>query len=144
MSQNNAPLYEKCQHCHLFIEENHVEPGNPHGLALYIHLHRGDEADEAIIETHDAEPSGQIATIEAWKQFGPVEMLKRFWETESHWLTVTSESDEPTIIPHRSESEALETLRINFGVNRSVPDDEVVDEVRAQGIDAHIIIFSIA
>lgn len=83
MPQNDAPLYEKCQHCHLFVEENHVEPGNPLDLALHIHMHRGDEADEEIIATHDAEPSGQIATIETWKEFGPTAMLKRFWEFEN-------------------------------------------------------------
>lgn len=77
-------LYEKCKHCHLFIEDN--SPGNnPADMAAnggdiadWVHLNRGDEADEAIEETHNAEPSGLIATLNVWKKFGPPAMIARF------------------------------------------------------------------
>lgn len=76
-------LHEKCQHCHLFIEENLQpgdEPGHPSidGLAAYIHHERGDEADELITSNHDAEPSGEIATLEVWRRYGPLDMRLRF------------------------------------------------------------------
>lgn len=67
-------LYEKCARCHLFIEENYAGEG----CAPYVHLHRGDEADEALDSTHDAVPSGQRATIDEWKRVGPPAMLARF------------------------------------------------------------------
>jgi hypothetical protein len=68
---------EKCAHCHLFVESNDAVSVEQ-GFAEYIHLSRGDEADEAIEGTHEAKPSGLIATLDTWKQFGPLEMRKRF------------------------------------------------------------------
>jgi hypothetical protein len=77
MTTTEQPLYEKCAHCHLFIEANY-NPDDTPGLAEYVHLHRGDDADEQIDETHEAKPSGQVATLAAWKQYGPPEMRARF------------------------------------------------------------------
>lgn len=72
-----GPLYEKCAHCHLFIEANDDAVDDP-TLAAYLHLSRGDEADEAIESTHDAAPSGDRRTIADWKQSGPAAMRARF------------------------------------------------------------------
>jgi hypothetical protein len=77
MTTTEQPLYEKCAHCHLFIEANY-DPDDTTGLAEYIHLHRGDEADEQIDDTHAATPSGEVATLAAWKKYGPPEMRARF------------------------------------------------------------------
>jgi hypothetical protein len=66
----DQPLYEKCAGCHLFIE--------PMNEVLYDHLHRGDDADEAIIATHEAKPSGMVATLTTWRAHGPAAMRERF------------------------------------------------------------------
>lgn len=71
--------YEKCAHCHLFVEPNDVEG---EGFAEYVHLTRGDEADELIESTHEAQPSGEIHTLEWWKEWGPAEMVVRFTEAD--------------------------------------------------------------
>jgi hypothetical protein len=71
----DTPTYEKCGACHLFVERN--EAGGE-GVAEWIHLHRGDEADEIIDGSHDACPSGQIHSLHYWKQHGPEPMLDRF------------------------------------------------------------------
>jgi hypothetical protein len=68
-------LYEKCQHCHLFVFENTSE--GP-GVAEYVHSSRGDAADDRIESTHDAEPSGLVANLATWMVFGPAEMRERF------------------------------------------------------------------
>lgn len=70
----SAAMYEKCLHCHLFVEPNGEGPE----FAEYIHLHRGDDADERIDESHEAKPSGFIASLDAWKVFGPSMMRERF------------------------------------------------------------------
>lgn len=74
--------YEKCAQCHLFIELNpdHFDiDSNPvAGIAMFEHLHRGDAADEAIVSTHEATPSGQIHTISEWQSIGPAKMRARF------------------------------------------------------------------
>lgn len=75
----DEPLYEKCADCHLFVEPNDVEPiEGMSDIAPYIHLHRGDEADEALDETHEAKPSGMKANIATWKAYGPQAMKERF------------------------------------------------------------------
>ena len=43
-----------------------------------MHLHRGDEADEALDEKHEARPSGMLATLDVWRRYGPPEMRVRF------------------------------------------------------------------
>lgn len=63
-------LYEQCNRCHLFIE--HDDNG-------YAHLHRGDVADEALDESHEAEPSGKIHTLAWWRINGPQAMKDRFY-----------------------------------------------------------------
>lgn len=70
---------EKCKHCHLFIEGNaSFEDSTPElPIARYVHLSRGDDADEAL-ENHEAEPSGMIATLKTWRAYGPREMRARF------------------------------------------------------------------
>ena len=71
------PQYEKCAHCHLFVVPNDDHKTDP-ALAAYDHLHRGDAADEAIISTHDAAPSGEIHNLDWRINNGPDEMLDRF------------------------------------------------------------------
>lgn len=71
----DSPMYQKCAKCHLFIEGNWT---GGEGVALFEHLHRGDDADEAIISTHDAWPSGQSHTLDWWREHGPAEMRARF------------------------------------------------------------------
>lgn len=63
-------LYEKCRHCHLFIESD--------GVAGYEHLHRGDDMDERLDADHAAESSGLIATLPTWRVYGPLKMRERF------------------------------------------------------------------
>ena len=72
--------YEKCADCHLFIEEN--DTGGDASLAEYVHLHRGDEADDALDASHEARPSGQIKTLDTWKRTGPPEMIARFKDAD--------------------------------------------------------------
>lgn len=92
-------LAEKCKHCHLFIEENASltgmtpEAAREFRVAEFLHLYRGDDADEKIEGTHDAEPSGMIATLSVWREFGPLEMRMRFTEG-IHALTVESVDDD--------------------------------------------------
>lgn len=75
MTFTTEHLAEKCKHCHLFIEPN-LDAGP--GIAEYMHLHRGDEADEALDADHEPEPSGMIATLATWREYGPREMRARF------------------------------------------------------------------
>ena len=76
--RTTEPLYEKCADCHLFVEPNDVDPIEGWTLAPYVHLHRGDAADEAIEETHEAKPSGMKANVATWKAYGPIAMRQRF------------------------------------------------------------------
>lgn len=73
----SSRLYEKCQHCPLFVEVNEAWHGQP-GVARFAHSSRGDAADERIESTHDAEPSGLLATLPTWMVYGPSEMRERF------------------------------------------------------------------
>lgn len=95
-----ADLYEKCKDCHLFVERNssvsvavpwdQIEDdewrrlADAQMLAPWEHLHRGDEPDTLLDESHEAWPSGQKATLSTWREFGPLPMIKRFWEAEHH------------------------------------------------------------
>lgn len=96
----DAQLAEKCADCHLFVEPNQAT-GND--IAPYVHLHRGDEADDAIDGSHEAKPSGMKATISTWRAFGPAAMRARFTpaeprppvdEEETRPMTVTAVSFE--------------------------------------------------
>lgn len=75
-------LYEKCAECHLFVEPNNAFDGqwpeDMGGIAPYVHLARGDEIDEPIDESHDAKPSGEVATLRTWMRHGPAPMRDRF------------------------------------------------------------------
>lgn len=76
-------LSRKCAHCHLFVEEQDEED-IADGAARFIHLHRGDDADEALDETHEAEPEpGPGAPLTWWKLFGPAQMRARFIDDET-------------------------------------------------------------
>lgn len=77
-----GPTYEKCVECHLFVEENYTG-GNP-TIAAFVHLHRGDEADEALDATHEAKPSGQVETLTTWERIGPPEMIARFTDPKEN------------------------------------------------------------
>lgn len=86
---DTEPLHRKCAHCHLFVEEQDprdladaAADGVP--LARYIHSHRGDDADEALDESHEAEPEpGPGAPLTWWKLFGPAQMRSRFIDDET-------------------------------------------------------------
>jgi hypothetical protein len=69
--------YEKCKHCHLFIEDNY-DGEEDEDIAPYLHLSRGDAADALIEETHNAWPSGEVASLAWWQDNGPAEMRARF------------------------------------------------------------------
>lgn len=69
--------FEKCGGCHLFVEPNDVSEDMT-GIAPYIHLHRGDRHDEALDETHQAIPSGEVRSLTHWKEQGPYAMKARF------------------------------------------------------------------
>lgn len=79
---HSMALVEKCAECHLFIEENSAQldlDGQPiPGIAEYVHLHRGDDADNALDASHEAKSSGLAATLGTWKVLGPAEMRTRF------------------------------------------------------------------
>lgn len=62
-------LYEKCAYCALFVEDDNGQ---------YHHLSRGDDADDAIEASHDATPSGLIATLATWRTIGPPDVRARF------------------------------------------------------------------
>ena len=75
-SQNDVE-YEKCRDCHLFVEPNpSYGPPSP-GIAEFVHLSRGNDADERL-EDHEAVPSGMKANLATWQVFGPVAMRERF------------------------------------------------------------------
>ena len=75
MKNTRTDTVEKCAHCHLFIEENEDRAPD---IARYVHLDRGDEADEAITQTHEATPSGEAHSLAYWKEHGPDAMRARF------------------------------------------------------------------
>lgn len=70
-------LYEKCLHCHLFVEPNSSWDEYQTGVTRFVHLSRGNAADERF-EDHDAEPSGLLANLATWRIFGPSAMRERF------------------------------------------------------------------
>lgn len=70
-------LYEKCLKCHLFIDVNDAT-SEDESLAPYVHLHRGDDVDTALDESHEPEPSGRLANLLTWKTYGPEAMRERF------------------------------------------------------------------
>lgn len=82
-------LYRKCAHCQLFVEEQDPEDvaqarldGVP--IAPYVHNHRGDEPDERLDESHEAEPEpGPGAPLTWWKAWGPPAMRARFIDDET-------------------------------------------------------------
>lgn len=61
----DAVLYEKCAHCWHFIEPNY-DWDEDHSLAEYLHLDNGEKEHD-----HDAEPSGDIRTLDEWKRVQP-------------------------------------------------------------------------
>lgn len=82
----HASLYEKCLHCHLFIwwedDGTTVHEDGTETAGCWIHSNRDDEPDVALDESHNPEPSGLIATLNTWQQFGPVAMKTRFLPAE--------------------------------------------------------------
>lgn len=72
----NQYAYEKCAHCHLFVEL--VDEADALETASYIHMARGDGDDNAIEDSHDAMPSGEAHTLAWWKENGPLAMRARF------------------------------------------------------------------
>lgn len=70
-------IYEKCADCHLLVDPNNAHiPGTY--IALYVHLHRGDDADDALDASHEPRPSGMKANLATWKAYGPQAMRERF------------------------------------------------------------------
>lgn len=70
-------LYERCFSCHLFIADNHPEDER---ATTYIHVHRGSALDEALDATHEAQPSGMLATLTAWRAMGVSAVRARLTE----------------------------------------------------------------
>jgi hypothetical protein len=105
-------LYEKCKHCHLFVEPNSsfVDSTAQYPIAEYVHLHRGDEADEALDSTHEARPSGLKANLLTWMEFGPAAMQRRFVETEVArrvWDEAAREANAYILLDDGIDEEAL-------------------------------------
>jgi hypothetical protein len=71
------PEFQKCAGCHLFIELSD-DAREDSALAPYVHLDRGDAADERVTGTHDAWPSGRLGTLDWWRENGPADMVARF------------------------------------------------------------------
>jgi len=80
-------FYEKCADCHLFVEPNAAvsDFDTSEGIAPFDHLHRGDEADEALVWSHEARPSGMRANLATWRAYGPPEMRLRFDDAALAW-----------------------------------------------------------
>lgn len=79
----SEPLYRKCISCHLFVEEQDADEVAL-GHARYVHNHRGDDADEALDESHIAWPEpGPGAPLTWWKLYGPAAMRSRFINDET-------------------------------------------------------------
>lgn len=76
-ADHNNTLYEKCADCHLFVEPNGAADDDP-TLAPFVHLHRGDAADEALDASHEARPSGMRTNLAVWRAYGPEPMRARF------------------------------------------------------------------
>lgn len=131
--------YEKCAHCHLFVMPNPsiADPTNLEGLAPHLHLHRDDEADEALDESHEAEPSGQKATLSTWEQFGPLAMRQRFTDYDPKngpHVLITDDGQSVTITTHENEARMLTCLRENFASNEDVGDDDLIDFITSSGV----------
>jgi hypothetical protein len=63
--------------CPFFIEENYSHIESPEaGYSKYVHLHRGDEADEAM-DDHEPLP-GECLSLDQWKTEGPLRVRERF------------------------------------------------------------------
>jgi hypothetical protein len=73
--RTDTPPWERCW---LFVEDNPSWEDDPAVLAPYIHLHRGDDADEALDENHEAMPSMDIHPLDWWRENGPDKMKERF------------------------------------------------------------------
>ena len=58
--------------------EAHSQEYLAHLPEQYEHHHRGDDVDEALVESHRAMPSGRKANLLAWKTYGPLAMRERF------------------------------------------------------------------
>lgn len=73
--------YIKCEKCPLFVDPNHAHDPDDAGddLAPWVHLSRGDDADEAY-EDHDATPDVTLGarTLAYWLWHGPLPMRARF------------------------------------------------------------------
>ena len=83
MTLTTDTLYEKCRDCHLFVDENYAhEPGSE--IAPFVHLARGNAADEKLDADHEPVPSGMKANLATWRVFGPVAMRERF-VTPEEW-----------------------------------------------------------
>ncbi len=74
--QIDTPIdYTKCGGCHLFVEPNH---GADPDEAQWVHLSRGDAADEEIESTHDAKPGAGSHPLDWWRVNGPAALRARF------------------------------------------------------------------
>ena len=141
LDEEDVTLYQKCKDCHLFVEKNgDHRPGN--GLAEYLHLHRDDAADRLIDESHEARPSGLIATLDTWKACGPMEMRQRFDDynpTGQPHVLFTDDGSRVTVTTHPNEQAALDCLRLNFAKDERVDDEDLVQYVCDQGVVVYII-----
>ena len=136
-------LYEKCLHCHLFVEPNSsFKDSTPQfPIAEHEHLHRGDEADTLLDESHEAKPSGMRATLATWKEYGPLAMRQRFDDydpTKSQHVLVTDDGIGVTITAQPSLQKALDVLRENFAQDDQVADEDLAEFVAGQGVIVYI------
>jgi hypothetical protein len=59
-------IYEKCAHCWHFTEPNDTKPDEFFVYAAYVHLDDGGKEHD-----HDAEPSGDVRTLDQWRHDHP-------------------------------------------------------------------------
>ena len=62
--------------CPLFVEKNEARRDDS-SLAEWVHLHRDDDADRAIDESHEPVP-GETHELSWWRQNGPAQVQERF------------------------------------------------------------------
>ena len=147
-SQKVDALYEKCAHCHLFVEVNTFASGGDgdgrtplEPIAGYDHLHRGDDADEEVISTHEATPSGLVANLATWKTFGPLEMRQRFEDHDprnSQHVVVIVDPEVSSAQVVATYADALAFVRENFAADDDVDDDELIEFAESQGLFVHV------
>lgn len=63
--------------CPFFVEVNYDHEDDSDNIAPWLHLTRGDDADDAL-EDHDAVPSERSHALDWWREYGPDRVKERF------------------------------------------------------------------